>query len=79
MYYLIIWDECQAAAGQDGNLNKIELPIYLAYLFFKLDSADYPSLSSLCFDDYDYAQMPKSNGLLRSWWMLQALDQSIRQ
>jgi len=53
MYYLIIWDKDLAATGQDGSLSKLEIPIELAKLFFQLDSAKFPSLSSLSFDDYD--------------------------
>jgi hypothetical protein len=53
MYYLIIWDKDFAAAGQDGSLGKLEIPTDLAKLFFRLDSAKFPSLSSLSFDDYD--------------------------
>jgi len=53
MYYLIVWDKDMAAAGQDGSLSKLEIPIDLANIFFRLDTAQFPSLSSLSFDDYD--------------------------
>lgn len=53
MYCLIIWDKSLAAIGQDGSLSKFEIPINLAKFFFRLDSAKFPKLSSLSFDDYD--------------------------
>jgi phenylalanine-4-hydroxylase len=53
MYNLIIWDKGLAAIGQDGSLSKLEIPIDLAKFFFHLDSAKFPSLSRLSFDDYD--------------------------
>lgn len=42
-----------ATTGQDGSLCKLEIPIDLAKFFFQLDSANFPYLSSLSFDDYD--------------------------
>jgi len=53
MYYLIIWDKDLAASGQDGSLRKLEIPMDLAKIFFHLNSAKFPILSSLSFDDYD--------------------------
>jgi hypothetical protein len=53
MYYLIIWDKGLAAAGKDGSLYKLEIPMDLAKFFFHLDSGKFPILSRLSFDDYD--------------------------
>lgn len=53
MYYLIIWDKGLAATGKEGSLSKLEIPMDLAKFFFHLDSAKFPNLSSLSFDDYD--------------------------
>jgi len=53
MYYLVVWDKNLAATGQDGVVSNFEIPMDLAELFFHLDSAKFPNLSSLSFDDYD--------------------------
>ncbi|WP_124363000.1 MULTISPECIES: hypothetical protein [unclassified Pseudomonas] len=53
MYYLMMWDKDLAATGQEGCLDKIEIPLSAANLFFKLDSKQFPMLSNLSFDDYD--------------------------
>jgi hypothetical protein len=53
MYYLVMWDKGLASSGQDGCLDKIEIPLDVARLFFGLDNEQFPILSSLSLDDYD--------------------------
>ncbi|WP_413794518.1 MULTISPECIES: hypothetical protein [unclassified Pseudomonas] len=53
MYYLVVWDKDLASVGQDGCLDKVEIPLDVASFFFKLDVEQFPILSSLSFDDYD--------------------------
>lgn len=53
MYNLIIWDKGLAAAGQDGALTRLDIPLDMAKFFFELNPKKFPILSSLSFDDYD--------------------------
>jgi hypothetical protein len=53
MYYLMMWDTDLASIGQDGCLDKVEIPLDVASFFFRLDVEQFPTLSSLSFDDYD--------------------------
>jgi hypothetical protein len=53
MYYLIIWDKNLGAPIQGEILSKLEVPLDLANIFFQMDSAKFPILCSLSFDDYD--------------------------
>ncbi|MET3498397.1 hypothetical protein [Variovorax boronicumulans] len=53
MYNLIVWDTELAAAGGNGSLKKMSIPLDFARLLFQLPSAGFPILSSLSFDDHD--------------------------
>lgn len=53
MYYIMIWDTNLAALERDGCLDKVDIPLDLAFKFFQLDNKEYAILSKLSFDDYD--------------------------
>jgi hypothetical protein len=48
-----MWDKDLASIGQDGCLDRVEVPLDVANFFFQLDVEKFPALSSLSFDDYD--------------------------
>ena len=53
MYFLMIWDKELASVGEDGCIDKFEIPLRVAKFFFQLDVERFPVLSSLRFDGYD--------------------------